>query len=423
MVGLVTRLQEGFAKGRVERGLVRHCFPHFVTGRSGSDTLNILPVFCFHAVKAEEFEAALHHLQRNDYRTLTADGVVNWLNGDSTCEKAVALTFDDGWRSTWSVAYPLLKKYGFCGISFLVPSWMHNEPPGDTLESNWDGKCSLQEIHDLEPQNPYLSWAEAAIMQEDGVFEFQSHSLTHDTVFTSNRLVDFVNPAFRRVPHKIPVVPGMDADPWRRSEALGMPLYTVAPRLTGALQCIVDADLRERCLKFVEDQGGERFFSHRDWRTKLSRFYAESGLSPKKPNLISAADRDAGIRHELLASKQILEQRLGKPVTHFCFPFFAGSELASRISAELGYVSNYWGWKPPSDARKNDFSQNHLYAALDETDYSTGDALQGRRSNAVGDDPLRIVRVPGDYVHRLPGRGRRSLGEMFLRKCIRNLRK
>jgi|GEM_PF-319883 len=415
-MAFLQRVSEGLKKARLERALVRKSFARFVTESSTDLSAKQIPVFCFHAV-GEEFEALLTHLDRNGYRTLTADELVEAVSGRKTFSKPVVLTFDDGWRSTWTVAHPLLKRFGFHGISFLVPTWMNEEQPSPTIENA--AGLSRRDVLQLERATPYLSWSEAELMQDDGVFEFQSHSMTHDTVFTSNEIIDFVNPSFHRVPHKIPLVPGVSTDPWQRSQSLGMPLYTVAPRLTGATRYLHNEQLQKECIRLVQEKGGELFFQEPSWPKKL---FERTSATQLDDEYESSEQRNDAIRWELKESKDTIEARLGRPVRHFCFPFYAGSELASQLSAELGYVSNYWGWAPPNNDRTPDYGRNHLYTAIDDTDYSTGDLLAGRRCNRVGDDPFRIVRLPGDYVHRLPGDGRRSLASMFLRKCVKNLR-
>lgn len=422
MTGFLGRLKQGLKKARVERDLVRNSFARFVSHSHVTSTESTVPVFCFHAVTSAEFEEALQHLQRNNYQTIGCDELVRFMRGEEPSEKSVVLTFDDGWRSTWTIAYPLLKKYGFNGISFLVPTWMNDDAPSSTLDDHWNGKSTIEQIHGLERGMPYLSWSEAKIMQDEGVFEFQSHSQTHDTVFTSDELVDFVNPAFHRVPHKIPLVGNASLDPFQRSSQLGMPLYTVAPRLTGATRFIDDDAVRDECIELVKSKGGDEFFRNPNWQVELRDIVAKHHLSSESQYL-SESERNDGIRQELQQSKEVIEERLGNSVRHFCFPFYAGSELASQISKELGYESNYWGWAPTSQTRRHDYGRKHLYAALDETDYATGDVLQGRRTNRADDDPMRIVRLPGDYIHRLPGAGRRSISSMFVRKSIRNLKK
>lgn len=424
MLSILRRVKEGWTKARLERALVHRSFPQFVSDSSVADLGNSIPVFCFHAV-GQEFEKLLKHLQRNGYTTLSGDELIDGLASTENFtkyQKPVVLTFDDGWRSTWTIAYPLLKRYGFHAISFLVPTWMNEYSPSRTID-DVTGADAAQEIADLERQTPYLSWSEAQAMQADGVFEFQSHSMTHDTVFTSSKIVDFVNPSFHRVPHKIPLMADMPLDPWQRSQALGMPLHTVAPRLTGAQRFPHNESLRQACLATVRESGGEQFFARPDWRTKLESVVAKHNDTAGGGQPDSAEQRDAAIRRELLESKQAIEAKLDAEVRHFCFPFYAGSEIASEISAEVGYASNHWGWMPSSDKRTPYYGREHLYAAIDETDYSTGETLENRRTNRVGDNPFRIVRVPGDYIERLPGDGRSSLLSMFIRKCVRNLKR
>jgi len=58
----------------------------------------------------------------NNYRTLKADELHDLITEKKKYKKKiVALTFDGGLRSLWSVAYPILKKYGLNAISFIVP--------------------------------------------------------------------------------------------------------------------------------------------------------------------------------------------------------------------------------------------------------------------------------------------------------------
>jgi hypothetical protein len=43
--------------------------------------------------------------------------------------------------------------------------------------------------------------------------------------------------------------------------------------------------------------------------------------------------------------------------------------------------------------------------------------------NKSGGDPCKIVRLKDDYIFRLPGKGRKSLLEIFLRKFRRRLKR
>ncbi|MCX6375006.1 MAG: polysaccharide deacetylase family protein, partial [Armatimonadetes bacterium] len=92
-------------------------YPGFVYGESCS---RAMPVFCFHGVEPESFEAMLAFLDTNGYVTLDADQYYALVTGlESAPQNAVVLTFDDGWGSLWSIGSPLLKRYAVKIVVFL----------------------------------------------------------------------------------------------------------------------------------------------------------------------------------------------------------------------------------------------------------------------------------------------------------------
>jgi peptidoglycan/xylan/chitin deacetylase (PgdA/CDA1 family) len=94
----------------------------------------------------------------------------------------------------------------------------------------------------------------------------------------------------------------------------------------------------------------------------------------------SACDRLRGhalsIADDLARARDLIESRLGKRVRHLAFPLYNGTADAVRIGRTCGYEAFYWGvrpWKPIT---------------------------------APGDDFSCIVRLSGEFLPRLPGRGR-----------------
>lgn len=72
-------------------------------------------------VTAADFEAQLALLQQLGYHTVTVGEIAAALNGTGTLpERPIALTFDDGWREQYEVAFPLLQKYGRRATFFVV---------------------------------------------------------------------------------------------------------------------------------------------------------------------------------------------------------------------------------------------------------------------------------------------------------------
>ncbi len=84
-----------------------------------------------------------------------------------------------------------------------------------------------------------------------------------------------------------------------------------------------------------------------------------------------------------MEAREILERRLpGSRIRHLAYPWLLGGSLADRLAAAEGTRSLFYGPSIPSTDRPG---------------------------------PLRVRRLPGSFLKRLPGRGRASLSE-FLRE-------
>ena len=81
-------------------------------------------------------------------------------------DKAILITFDDGYSSLYTRVFPLLKVYRFPIVSALVGIWMEGEA-GGTVSYGGDRRV---------PRSNFISWAEAREMQASGLVEFASHS-------------------------------------------------------------------------------------------------------------------------------------------------------------------------------------------------------------------------------------------------------
>lgn len=99
-----------------------------------------IPVLTFHRLSYEEtknkyfkdnewvqsidmFEKQIEYLYENGYKTISLNEFYCWYVGK--CEfskKTVLLTFDDGDQSTYYLALPILKRYNYKGVAFIVGS-------------------------------------------------------------------------------------------------------------------------------------------------------------------------------------------------------------------------------------------------------------------------------------------------------------
>jgi peptidoglycan/xylan/chitin deacetylase (PgdA/CDA1 family) len=363
----------------VPRDLLLGRYPEFVTG--GVLPKGHVPVFVFHTLEPQAFSRQLGYLADNGYVTLSGEEYFLALMGSRPApEKAVLLTFDDGRASVYSVGYPLLSRHGMKAVVFLVPGRVGSEPARP---------LSLG----ADPQPPdahdgFLSWEEVTVLARSGLIEFHSHSLSHARVHKAAQVADFLTPEMRLGYRSldVPRIHQGGRDLPVEQVPLGTPLLRSAPRLSEELRFYEDERVRRQAVERVAAEGGAGFFHRDDWRRTLRALVA---AQPLRGRLETRAEREAAIRHELLESKRMIEERVGKPVTHLCYPWHVAGPSAERIAREAGYRTAFWG------------------------------KLRGVKLTLPGGDPWRIVRIGEDYVETLPGQGRVGIAEILRRKWRR----
>jgi peptidoglycan/xylan/chitin deacetylase (PgdA/CDA1 family) len=140
--------------------------PEFVRSRNPRDLGNTIPVFVYHVADALSFAADLQFLADNRYVTIDADTLLDHLEKRKLApERSVVLTFDDGARNLYEVAYPLLHKYKMRAVAFLATQF-HRE----------DSEFPSSQPDDM--QYP-LSWGQIREMHHSGRLDFQSHTHEH----------------------------------------------------------------------------------------------------------------------------------------------------------------------------------------------------------------------------------------------------
>ncbi|HZW04740.1 MAG TPA: polysaccharide deacetylase family protein, partial [Anaerolineaceae bacterium] len=127
------------------------------------------------AVRPEAFDWQMRWLAEHGYRAATLS---QWAVGAaSRGERAVWITFDDGYADNAAVAFPILQRYGFTATVFLVASAV-----GSGAVFWWD-RAKLAGGTDPGPFAP-LDWAQVEQLAAAG-FEFGSHTLTHPAALTA----------------------------------------------------------------------------------------------------------------------------------------------------------------------------------------------------------------------------------------------
>jgi len=127
------------------------------------DGYQTVTILCYHrfgtkrsamTMEPSTFEAQMDYLARNGYHVVSMEQFARFIQGKEPLpKKTVAITIDDGYRSTFEVAYPVLKKHGFPATVYLYS--------------------------DFAGAGAALSWTQMHEMIASGLIEIQPHSKSH----------------------------------------------------------------------------------------------------------------------------------------------------------------------------------------------------------------------------------------------------
>lgn len=106
--------------------------------------------YSYQKIEKDIFEEQMRYLQKNGYQSLFFSELK-----ESLPEKAVVVSFDDGFRSVYENAAPIMEKYGIRGNVYLPTAYIDNDPK-------------------------FMTWEQAQKLHNAGTFQMQAH--THDHV-------------------------------------------------------------------------------------------------------------------------------------------------------------------------------------------------------------------------------------------------
>ena len=100
-----------------------------------ADGFQTVPVLTYHrfaetcssplCIPADIFDRQMRFLKENGYHVITPDEFLAFLYyRQGLPNKSVMITIDDGYRSVYDIAYPILKKYGFKAILMIYTSFV-----------------------------------------------------------------------------------------------------------------------------------------------------------------------------------------------------------------------------------------------------------------------------------------------------------
>ena len=128
------------------------------------DGIQTIPILVYHrfsekcgsplCVRRSLFDDQMRYLKENGYRVVSPDELLDFLKyKQGLPKKSVMITMDDGYRSVYKIAYPILKKYGFTATL--------------SIYTNFVGVSNMA-----------ITWDQLREMKADG-FAIGSHSISH----------------------------------------------------------------------------------------------------------------------------------------------------------------------------------------------------------------------------------------------------
>ena len=129
-----------------------------------------IPILCYHrfgdtghvklTVPEKKFRQQMQYLKDNNYRVIPMSDMHKFISGkEELPKKAVIITIDDGYRSTYEIAYPILKEMDFPATLFLYTDFAG---AGDAIK-----------------------WSQARKMAASGIMDIQPHSKSHPNMSLS----------------------------------------------------------------------------------------------------------------------------------------------------------------------------------------------------------------------------------------------
>ncbi len=118
-----------------------------------------------YSIQADVLEKQLQTLEKLGYTAITFRDYELYRRGELNLpRKPVIITFDDGYRDTYTAAYPLLREYGMKAVVFVVADQ-------NVRTNEWDEGLDI---------TPALLMTPSEILEMHSAgFEIGSHSLTH----------------------------------------------------------------------------------------------------------------------------------------------------------------------------------------------------------------------------------------------------
>src|SRR5258707_15669165 len=163
-------------------------------------------IFCYHRlvdkirypgteITPAAFEAEMKELKDRGITVISMQDLLAWKKGEKNIPpRSAVVTFDDGWKSQYEVAWPIMKKYGYPVTMFIY------------TEAVRGGSLGGGEA---------ITWEQLADMRDNGV-DIEAHTATHQDLREGHTIQ--IIEGGKRSKKKLA---GADYEKWVQNEVVG----------------------------------------------------------------------------------------------------------------------------------------------------------------------------------------------------------
>jgi hypothetical protein len=274
----------------------------------------------------KELIAHLRYFQDEGFECITlSDLLQRALEGKVGNARLIVLTFDDGFLDNYLIAADILKNFKAKGTIFVNPGHA-STGPARSLEEEPDAWGNL-------------NFEEMRLLERSGIFEIQSHTLSHEDVFLSDRLIDFYTPdkfrlyywlTWKLFPH---IRYEWCGDVTRYSCLIpsGYPIFEYGRSLRGR-EFTPTTEFVDICVQHFKKKGIQCLAD--------LQLYSEKGEFEPDECYTQRVDE------QIVQSKRILERELAKCIEYICFPGDVYSDLIlthAQVAGYKAYMRPHWG--------------------------------------------------------------------------------
>ncbi len=164
-------------------------------------------IFCYHRlvdkvrypgteITPAAFEAQMKELKDRGITVISMQDFLAWKRGEKNIPpRCAVITFDDGWKSQYDVAWPIMKKFGYPFTLFIYCEGVRGGALGG-------GEA--------------ITWEQLAEMRDAGV-DIQAHSATHQDLREGHTIM-VIEPGGKRTKKKLT---GAEYEQWLQNEVVG----------------------------------------------------------------------------------------------------------------------------------------------------------------------------------------------------------